>query len=71
MLLLIFYHQSHIWQNSNRLISDFDFWHVNSHEWKKQGLLTGFLKKFSLGEMAILGPKIVHTLNSGSAGRIF
>ena len=29
----------------NRLISDFDFWHVDRHEWKKQGSLTGFLKK--------------------------
>ena len=25
----------------NRLISDFDFWHINTHEWKEQGLLTG------------------------------
>ena len=28
-----------------RLISDFDFWHVDRHEWMKQGSLTGFLKK--------------------------
>ena len=30
---------------TNRLISDFDFWHVDRHEWKKQGSLTGFVKK--------------------------
>ena len=35
----------------DRLISDFDFWHVvDMREWKKQGTLTGFLKKFSYGE---------------------
>ena len=28
-------------------------------------------KKFSFGEWAILGPKIAHPRNSGSAGRIF
>ena len=42
---------------TNRLISDFDFWHVDRHEWKKQGSLTGFLKKFSFGEMGYFGPK--------------
>ena len=37
---------------SNRSISDFDFWHIDRHECKKQGSLTGFLKKnFSFGEM--------------------
>ena len=30
---------------TNRVISDFDFWHVDRHEWKKQGTLTDFLKK--------------------------
>ena len=30
---------------TNRLISDFDFWYVDRHEWKKQGSLIGFLKK--------------------------
>ena len=30
---------------TNRLISDFDFGHVDRHEWKKQGSLTSFLKK--------------------------
>ena len=30
---------------TNRLISDIDFWHVDRHEWKTQGSLTGFLKK--------------------------
>ena len=53
----------------NRLISDFDFWHVDRHEWKKQGSLTVFLEKNSnLGKWAILGPKIAHPRNSGSAG---
>ena len=33
----------------NRLISDFDFWHVDRHGRKEQGLLKGFLKKFSFG----------------------
>ena len=56
---------------TNRLISDFDFWHVDRHEWKKQGWLTGFLKKVSFGKMAILDPKFAHPHNSGSAGRIF
>ena len=40
-----------------RLISDFDFWHVHRHEWKKQGSLTGFLEKSSFGEMGHFGPK--------------
>ena len=40
-----------------RLKSGFDFWHVDRHEWKKQGSLTVFLKKFSFGEMGHLGPK--------------
>ena len=30
---------------SNRLMSDFDFWHVDWHKWKKQGSLAGFLKE--------------------------
>ena len=29
----------------NRVISEFNFWDVDRHEWKKQGSLTGFLKK--------------------------
>ena len=36
---------------TNRLISDFDFWHVHRLEWKEQFSLTGFLKKFSFGQM--------------------
>ena len=62
---------------TNRLISDFDFGHVDRHEWKKQGSLTSFLKKkkyiyiYHLGKWAILGPKIVHPHNSGSVGKIF
>ena len=27
----------------------FDFWNVDRHEWKEQGLLTGFMKKFLFG----------------------
>ena len=42
---------------TNRLISDFNFWHVDRHEWKKQGSSTGFLKKFSFWEMSHFGPK--------------
>ena len=30
---------------TNRLMSEFDFWHVDRHEQKKQGSLTGVLKK--------------------------
>ena len=47
----------------NRLISDFDFWHVDRHEWKKQGSLTSFLKKFSFGEMGHFGPKNIRWKN--------
>ena len=42
---------------TNRLISDFDFWHVDRHESKKQSSLIGFLKKLSFGEMGHFGPK--------------
>ena len=42
---------------SLRVIPDFDFWHVDRHEWKKQDTLTGFLEKFSLGEVGHFGPK--------------
>ena len=55
---------------TDRLISDFDFWHVDRHEWKKQGSLTGFLKKFSFGEMGHFGSKYAHPHNFGSAGII-
>ena len=41
---------------TNRLISDFGFWHVGKHNWKKQGS-SGFLKKFSFEEMGYFGPK--------------
>ena len=36
----------------NLILGDLD-----RHEWKKQGLLTGFLKKFSFGKMGHFGPK--------------
>ena len=42
---------------TNRSISDFDFWHVDRHERKKQTLLTGFLKKISFEEMSHFGSK--------------
>ena len=42
---------------TNRLISDFDFWHVDRHEWKELGSLTGFLKKFSFEQMGHCMPK--------------
>ena len=52
-------------------MSDFDFWYVDRHEWKKQGLLTGFYEKNShLGKWTISGPKIAHPHNSGFTGRI-
>ena len=41
----------------NRLISDFDFWHLDRHELKEQGFLTGLLKKFSFGQMGHFGSK--------------
>ena len=41
----------------NRLISDFDFSHIDRHESKEQGSLTGFLKKFSYGQNGHFGPK--------------
>ena len=56
---------------TNRLISDFDFWHVDRHKWKKQGSLRVFLKTFSFVEMGHFGPKNVHPHNSGSTGRMF
>ena len=44
---------------ANRLISDFDFWHVDRHEWKKQGSLTGFLKKILIwGNGVFLAQKL-------------
>ena len=57
---------------TNRLISDFDFWHVDRHEWKKQGSLTGFLKKILiLGNGSFWTQTFAHPLNSRSARRIF
>ena len=53
-----------------RLLSGFDFWDVDMHEWKEQGSLTGFLKKFSFEEKGHFGPKNCHPHNSGSVGRI-
>ena len=42
---------------TNRLISDFDFWHVDRYERKKQVSVIGFLKRFSFGQMSHFGPK--------------
>ena len=53
-----------------RLISDFHFWHVDRHKWKKQGSLTGFLKIISFGEMGHFG--LLHIfITLGSARRSF
>ena len=55
---------------SNRLISDFDFRYVDRHEWKKQGSLTGFLKKFLFRQIDHFGPENGAFSNSGSTVRI-
>ena len=55
----------------NRLISDFGFCHADRHEWKEQCKLRDFLKKSNLGKWAILGSKMAHRHNSGSAVRMF
>ena len=56
---------------TNRLISHFDFWHVDRHEWKEQGYKQVFWRNSHLGKWAILCPKIAHPHNSGSTGRTF
>ena len=43
--------------STNRLISHFDFCHVDRHEWKEQGSSRGFLKKFSFGQVSHFMPK--------------
>ena len=56
----------------NRSSSDFDIWHVDRHEWKEQGLLTGFLKKILIvANKPFMAQKMVHPHNSGPAVRIF
>ena len=65
---LVFFNRQY---STNRLKSDFDFWHVDRHEWKKQGSVKSFLKNSHLGKWVILGPKFAHRNNSRSAGRIF
>ena len=56
----------------NRSSSDFDIWHVDRHEWKEQGLLTGFLKKILVvANKPYMAQKMVHPHNAGSAARIF
>ena len=35
----------------------YEFWHVDKLKWNVQSLLTGFLKKFSFGQMGYFGPK--------------
>ena len=52
---------------TNRLISH--FWHVDRHEWKEQGSLRSFLKKFSFGQMShfmLKNSKIAQPYNSYS-----
>lgn len=46
----------------NRLMSGFEFWNVVRHKWKKQGLLTAFLKKLSFGQMGPFWVQISHIL---------
>ena len=53
------------------MVSEFDFWNVGKHEWKEQGLLTGFLKKLSFEQMDHFEPKNGTLSNSGSAPNIF
>ena len=45
--ILVFFNRQYF---TDTLISDFDFLHVERHEWKKQGSLTGFLKKVIIWE---------------------
>ena len=57
---------------TNRLISDFHFWHVDKHEWKKQSWSTHYLKKIlNWGNSPFWAQKLHILINSGSAGRIF
>ena len=57
---------------TNRLVSEFDFWHADRHEWKKQGLWTAFLKKILFwGNRPFWVQKLHILYNSGSAARIF
>ena len=37
--------------STNRLISHFDFWNIDRHEWKEQDSLKGILKKIWFGQM--------------------
>ena len=56
----------------NRSSSELDIWHEGRHEWKEQGLLTGFLKKILIvANEPFMAQKMVHPHNSGSAVRIF
>ena len=41
----------------NGSISGYDFWNVDIHEWKEQGLLTGFLKNYLSEKWAHFGSK--------------
>ena len=56
----------------NGLTSDSDFLHVDRHECMQQGLLMSFLKKIVFhGTQVILGLKMAHPRNFGSAVRVF
>ena len=56
----------------NRSSSDFEIWHVDRHEWKEQGLLTGFLKKnYVVANTPFSAQEMAHPHNSGSPARSF
>ena len=56
----------------NRSSSDFEIWHVDRHEWKEQGLLTGFLKKnYVVANTPFMAQEMAHPHNSGSPARSF
>ena len=56
----------------NRSSSDFEIWHVDRHEWKEQGLLTGFLKKnYVVANTPFMAQEMAHLHNSGSPARSF
>ena len=56
----------------NRSSSDFEIWHVDRHEWKEQGLLTGFLKKnYVVANTPFMAQEMAHPHNAGSPARSF
>ena len=56
----------------NRSSSDFEIWHVDRHEWKEQGLVTGFLKKnYVVANTPFMAQEMAHPHHSGSPARSF